>query len=182
MRLQDRGAASRLRRLSGDYRSLVPSPDVHAAIARLTFDYARGIDDRDWVTFRSVFADTCEVDFRSWSGAPAATMASDVWVHAVRSVMGGFDATQHLMTNLRLEPVASGVVVGINEAQAQHWFEADTMTSFGRPAEPAWCTLGGTFTNQYADTGDGWRIAACRFTLRWRTGDDSLFALARQRQ
>jgi hypothetical protein len=158
--------------------------ELHATVERLTFDYARGIDDRDWVTFRSVFDETCEVDFHSWSGAPSATMPSDVWVQAVRSVTGAFDATQHLMTNLRLDidnAAEPRVAVGVNEVQAQHWFAADTMASFDRPAEPAWCTLGGVFTNRYVFTPAGWRIAACRFRLRWRTGDETLFALARQR-
>jgi SnoaL-like domain len=169
--------------------------DVPAAIARLTFDYARGIDDRDWTTFRSVFADACEVDFQSWSGAPPSVMASDVWVQAVRSVTGAFDATQHLMTNHRIvddhdhdhdDDAAAigvtGVVIGVNEVQVQHWFDADSMASFDRPAEPACCTLGGFFTNRYVRTDAGWRIAACRFTLRWRTGDETLFVLARHRR
>jgi hypothetical protein len=164
----------------------VHSPDVHSAIERLTFDYARGIDDRDWVTFRSVFTDICEFDFRSWSGAPSTSMASDVWVQAVRSVTGAFDATQHLMSNLRLDAASESldgarVIIGTNEVQAQHWFDGATMAAFDRSAEPAWCTLGGVFTNRYVRTEDEWRIAACRFTLRWRTGDETLFALARQR-
>ena len=169
-----------------DASSHLHSHDVHAAIARLTFDYARGIDDRDWSTFRSVFTDRCEVDFHSWSGAPATTMDSDVWVQAVRSVTGAFDATQHLMTNLRIGPAGvpgdAAAVIGINEVQAQHWFDGDTMATFDRPAEPSSCTLGGVFTNRYVQTEGGWRMAACRFTLRWRTGDETLFALARQRR
>lgn len=156
---------------------------AHSAITQLTVDYARGIDDRDWVMFRSVFADACAVDFSSWSGAPAATMASDLWVQAVRSITGAFDATQHLMTNLVLQTTAEpGEVLGVNEVQAQHWFDAPTMAGFDRPAEPACCTLGGKFTNRYIQTDDGWRIASCRFTLRWRMGDETLFALARQRR
>lgn len=159
-------------------------------------DYAQGIDDRDWVMFRSVFADACDVDFSSWSGAPAATIASDLWVQAVRSVTGAFDATQHLITNLSIDGVPNDLdadvdnaedlgrhsVVGVNEVQAQHWFDARTMASFDRPAEPACCTLGGKFTNRYILTSDGWRIASCRFTLRWRMGDETLFALARHRR
>ena len=135
-----------------------------SAIDRLVVDYARGIDDRDWVTFRTVFADVCEVDFRSWSGAAPATMDSDLWVQATRSVLGGFDATQHLMTNLRIGTVersAAGVptVLATNEVQAQHWFDGDTMAGFDRPAEPAWCTLGGMFTNRYEamPLDEGWR-------------------------
>jgi hypothetical protein len=104
----------------------------------------------------------------------------------VRSVTGAFDATQHLMSNLRLDAApddlnGARVIIGTNEVQAQHWFDASTMADFDRAAEPAWCTLGGVFTNRYVQGDDGWRIAACRFTLRWRTGDETLFALARQR-
>jgi hypothetical protein len=163
--------------------------EVWSAIDRLVVDYARGIDDRDWVLFRTVFADECDVDFRSWSGVAPATIDSDLWVKATRRVLGAFDATQHLMTNLRIGPMersAEGVpwVVATNEVQAQHWFDGDTMAGFDRPAEPAWCTLGGVFTNRYeARPLDGrwrWTIAGCRFHLRWRTGDESLFALARQ--
>jgi hypothetical protein len=175
---------------------------IAAAIARLSYEYARSIDDRDWPAFRSVFTDVCDIDFRSWSGAPAASMPSDVWVQAVRSVTGAFDATQHLMTNLRLDQITGSAadvrddgtadgagtdadepatVLGVNEVQAQHWFSGDSMASFGRQAEPAWCTLGGFFTNRYVLVDGAWRIAACRFTLRWCTGDESLFALARQR-
>ncbi|MGD9998045.1 MAG: nuclear transport factor 2 family protein [Ilumatobacteraceae bacterium] len=162
----------------------MPSRDVHAAISRVTFEYARAIDDRDWDGLRAVFTDICEVDFRSWSGAPAATMASDVWVQALRSVTGAFDATQHLMTNLRIEEAtdeAETAVVGINEVHAQHWFSGESMAGFGRGPDPAHCTLGGYFTNRYVLVDDSFRITGCRFTLRWRTGDESLFALARQR-
>jgi hypothetical protein len=172
----------------------VQSRDVHAAISRVIFDYAHAIDDRDWTALRAVFTDTCEVDFRSWSGAPAATMASDVWVQALRSVTGAFDATQHLMTNVRVDgPGADDDaedddehehetwVTSTNEVHAQHWFSADSMAGFGRDAEPAHCTLGGSFTNRYVLVDETWRITSCRFSLRWRTGDESLFALARQR-
>lgn len=171
---------------------LAPSAaDVRVSIDRLVVDYARGIDDRDWQLFRTVFAATCDVDFRSWSGAAPATMDADLWVQAMRSVLGGFDATQHLVTNLRVgeldwTPAGLATVVATHEVQAQHWFDGDTMAGFDRPNEPAWCTLGGQFTNRYAAVpeGDGWRwtIAACRFGLRWRIGDESLFDLARRRR
>jgi hypothetical protein len=111
-------------------------------------------------------------------------------------VTGAFDATQHLMTNLRLDEPDAGAepdadahpdadaaptVVGVNEVHAQHWFSGESMAAFGRPAEPAHCTLGGFFTNRYVLLDGAWRISSCRFTLRWRTGDETLFALARQR-
>ncbi len=157
------------------------SPADRQAVVDLSLAYAAGIDHRDWALYRSIFADVCEFDFSSWSGRPPAAMPADAWVEAVRSVNGNFDATQHLMTNHRLEQVDADTIVGVNEMQAQHWFCADSMIVFGRDAEPAWCLLGGHYTNRYVRTAGGWRIGACQLTVRWRTGDESIFAFARQR-
>ena len=104
----------------------------------------------------------------------------DEWVEAVRSVNGNFDATQHIMTNHRLTATEPGAVVGVHEVQAQHWFSAATMVRFGREATDAWCVLGGHYTNRYVRTPSGWKIASCQLTVRWRTGDESIFAFARR--
>lgn len=156
-------------------------PADRQSLVELSLAYAAGIDLRDWALYRSIFTDVCEYDFSSWSGRPAAAMPAELWVEAVRSVNGSFDATQHLMTNHRFAPLDAATVEGTNELQAQHWFSSDTMASFGRPPEAAWCLLGGHYTNRYVRTTGGWRIASCRLTVRWRTGDESIFALARAR-
>jgi hypothetical protein len=180
---------------SGRYRALVASiapldPADADAIVQLSYAYAAGIDHRDWALYRSIFTDSCEFDFSSWSGRPAAVLAADDWVAAVRSTNGSFDATQHLMSNHRIHLVDDHTAVGVNELQAQHFFTGETMAAFGRPAESVWCLLGGHYTNRYVRTGlheptsdvwQGWRIAACRLTVRWRTGDESVFPLARSR-
>ena len=153
----------------------------HAEILQVSYRYAAGIDHRDWELFRSVFGEVCTVDFSSWSGRPAAEMPADEWVAAVRSVNGNFDATQHLMTNHRLETIDRDSVVGVNELQAQHWFSAASMAEFGRSDGAAWCMLGGQYTNLYLRTGDGWKIASCELTVRWRTVDESIFTFARRR-
>ncbi len=156
-------------------------PADTAAIVQLSFAYAAGIDHRDWTLYRSIFTDPCEFDFSSWSGRPPAVIPADDWVAAVRGTNGSFDATQHLMSNHRIDMIDERTAIGVNELQAQHFFTADTMAAFGRPAQDAWCLLGGHYTNRYTRTDAGWRIAACRLTVRWRTGDESIFPLARSR-
>ncbi|MFN8023278.1 MAG: nuclear transport factor 2 family protein [Acidimicrobiales bacterium] len=160
---------------------LALDPADRQTLVELSFSYAAGIDHRDWGLYRRIFTDSCEIDFSSWSGRAPATMSADDWVDAVRRVNGYFDATQHLMSNHRFDLVDPDTVVGTNEVQAQHWFGADSMSLFGRAAEPAWCLLGGHYTNRYERGPSGWRIAACRLTVRWRTGDETIFAFARQR-
>jgi SnoaL-like domain len=156
-------------------------PADRIELIQLSYGYAAGIDHRDWELYRSIFTDLCTFDFSSWSGRPATEMPADEWVEAVRSVNGNFDATQHIMTNHRFETVDDDTVVGTNELQAQHWFTAESMATFGREEEPAWCLLGGHYTNRYVRTAEGWRIGACQLTVRWRTGDESIFTFARRR-
>lgn len=152
-----------------------------AAVVQVSYRYAAGIDHRDWDRYRSVFSDECEFDFSSWSGAPAATMPAGDWVAAVRSVNGNFDATQHTMTNHVVDFIDHDTAIGTNEVQAQHWFSGTTMKGFGRAGNAAWCLLGGHYTNTYQRDGTTWRISRCRLTVRWRLGDESIFALARHR-
>ena len=74
--------------------------DDHQRICETIYQYAYGIDDRDWDLYRSIFADEVAIDFTSYRpGRPAATMSADVWVGAVRSQMTGLAATHHAMTN-----------------------------------------------------------------------------------
>jgi hypothetical protein len=152
--------------------------DRHHIVA-VSLGYAAGIDHRDWARYRDCFTDVCEFDFSSWSGRPAGPMSADDWVAAVRRVNGAFDATQHLMSNHDVCFDGPDEAVGVNELQAQHWYSAESMARFGRPAEPAWCLLGGHYTNRYVRSGDDgrWRITACTLTVRWHTGDRTIFTL-----
>lgn len=152
-----------------------------AAIVQVTYRYASGIDHRDWDRFRQVFTDVCDFDFSSWSGALPAVMPSDDWVAAARRVNGNFDATQHVMTNHVVEFFDSDTALGTHEVQAQHWFSPKTMHGFGYPQEAGWCQIGGHFANRYVREGGRWKIAACKLTVRWRLGDERIFALARDR-
>lgn len=170
--------------MSGAERTI--DVETRFAIVDVSHAYARGIDHRDWDLYRRVFTDECWFDFSSWSGTPGAAMAADQWVDAVRRINGSFDATQHVMTNHHPVRVDAETIECVNEMRAQHWFGAETMASFGRPAEPAWCVIGGHYTNRYVRTNDtvfcdGWKIGATTLTVRWRDGDESIFALARRR-
>jgi len=154
-----------------------------AAIVAVSISYAAGIDHRDWDRYRDIFTDRCEFDFSSFSGNPASFMTNQQWADNVRSLNGNFDATQHIMTNHDITFTGEHAAVGINELQAQHFFTAATMESFGREPVAAWCLLGGHYTNTYVrrDNGTPWQITRCQLEGRWRTGDETIFALARQR-
>jgi hypothetical protein len=152
-------------------------------IAEVAVRYASGIDRRDWALYRSCFTDPCEFDFSSWSGRPAGALAADAWVDAVRRTNGSFDATQHLLGNLVLcfDPHDADRASYEIELQAQHFFLSDTLAARGWDRDTVnWCLLGGHYSNQVVRTTSGWRIARCKLTVRWRTGNEAIFALARK--
>lgn len=150
------------------------------AIVDLVIQYATGVDRRDWALYEACFTDPCEIDFSSWNGRPAATMPAGEWARKVRSTNGNFDATQHLSTNHVVSFDSADTATCVSYMQAQHWFSAERLQRLGgRAGEPRWCTLGGYYTNSVVRTAAGWRIARCRLTVTWVTGDPSVFDLAR---
>ena len=153
------------------------------AIGALAIAYASGIDRRDWDLYRSCFADPCHFDFSSWSGRPGGPLAADAWVDNVRRTNGSFDATQHLLGNLVLafDPADPDAATYEIELQAQHFFRPETLAAHGwAPDTVNWCLLGGHYSNRIARTADGWRMVHCQLTVRWRTGNEDIFRLARQ--
>lgn len=161
------------------------NPQDRLAIVDVVVQYATGVDRRDWDLYAACFTDPCEFDFSSWSGAPATTMTPTEWATRVRSVNGNFDTTQHLSTNHVVTFHDTGdhgadEATCVSEMHAQHWFSATRLTALGHPSdEPRWCTLGGHYTNSLVRTAVGWQIRRCQLTVRWTTGDPSIFAIAR---
>ncbi len=150
------------------------------AIVDLVIQYATGVDRRDWALYEECFTDPCEFDFSSWNGRPAATMGAGEWAGKVRSTNGNFDATQHLSTNHVVTFDTPDTATCVSYVQAQHWFSAERLQRLGHAVdEPRWCTVGGYYTNSVVRTDAGWRIARCRLTVTWVTGDRSVFDIAR---
>ncbi len=151
------------------------------AIVDVSHDYAGGIDHRDWQRFARCFTDPFTMDSSSFSGFPARQFDRHTWAESVRVVNGAFDATQHMMTNHSVEFIGPDEAVCVNEVRAHHWFSAESMESFGLEPEQAVATLVGHYTNTMLRQGRAWRISHCCLTVRYRFGDERVWALARQR-
>ena len=153
------------------------------AIHELALRYASGIDRRDWAAYRSCFTDPCHFDFSSWTGRPGGPLPAEVWTDNVRRTNGSFDATQHLLGNfvLRFDPGDRDRARYEIELQAQHFFRPETLAAHGWAAGTVhWCLLGGHYTNEVVRGTGGWQIARCQLTVRWRTGNEGIFALAHE--
>lgn len=143
-------------------------------VTRTLYDFAFGIDSRDYDLFRSVFTDRVELDYSSYHGGPARTMDADDWVAACASLFDGLQATQHSMSN---------PVVDLDGDRARCRMYMQAVHVLPNPDGDAEFTIGGYYDDRLVRTGDGrrsgWRIEAVQLTVWWRRGNPDIMRLAR---
>jgi 3-phenylpropionate/cinnamic acid dioxygenase small subunit len=138
-----------------------------AEISDVQLRYATGTDTRNWELFRTCFADEIEVDFSSGFGSPAVRLKADEWVEMTKPVMAGLKATQHAITNHVITFQDDDHATCVAYVQARHHSPNTTGDSDQ--------TVYGYYTNQFERTSQGWRIAKCKLTVSWMTGNYGLF-------
>lgn len=147
---------------------LIDRAEIHDALMK----YSTGIDCRQWDVYRSLFTDEVDVDFSSWSGDPGGTMKADDWVAGVRSVLSGFDGTQHMLTNIVITVDGDEAVV-VPYMQAHHYINID--------GEHHLHSIGGHYCHVMIRTENGWKSRSCTLTVTWEKGDRGLFETAIRR-
>lgn len=126
-------------------------------------------DQREWARLEAVFADEVTLDYTSLNGGDPAVLTPAQIIEAWSATLGGFDATQHLITN-HLVDIDGDSAVCTAAFQATH--------RLANPhGSPLW-TLGGTYRFGLVRTGGGWRIASVVMTATWADGNQNLPALA----
>ena len=143
------------------------------AVAETVYRYAEGIDTKDFVLYRSIFADEVAVDFSSYSGRDASTVTGDQWVAGVVPLFTGLHATQHSMTNPRVE-IDGDTATCRMYMQAHHVYEPDDADS--------WFTIGGYYDDALRRDPAGpagWLLTAVTLTVLWRRGDAGIMEPAR---
>lgn len=151
-----------------------------AAIERIVYSYATGIDSKDWALWRSIYADEVSVLFRpiqdsGFQGSRGdvqewTTMPADEWVSSCRVLFTGLRATQHTMSN----PI---IDIDGDEATCTMYMQA---THF-LPDETEPYTIGGYYVDQLVRTDEGWRIRSVNLNVSWHTGDPGLLLRGRAR-
>jgi hypothetical protein len=156
---------------------MAPSDDVkflldRAAISDVQLRYATGVDMRDWALYRSCFTDEIETDFTSVMGGEPRRMKADQWIEMVRRTIGGFVATQHMITN-HVITIEGDDATCVAYVQARHHLPNETGASDQ--------VMFGYYTNRFVRTAAGWMIRACKLTVTWNNGNWHVFELARRR-
>jgi hypothetical protein len=126
-------------------------------------------DQREWDLLPEIFADQVRLDYTSLNGGEPADLTPDQIVAAWSGVLGGFEATQHLITN-HLVTLSGETAVCTAAFQATHRLA----NPFGGPL---W-TLGGTYRFDLRRTDGIWRITGVVMTATWADGNKDLLALA----
>jgi hypothetical protein len=141
--------------------------DVTSVCATL-YEFAQGIDTRDWELLQSVFTDPFEYDYTSHRADAAGVLRPAEWVAARRARFATMRATQHTMTNPR-------VVVDGDRAHCRMYVEAWHLAEVD--GVESWCTIGGEYHDDLIRDGDRWRISLLRLERRWTVGNPAVLNL-----
>ncbi len=141
-------------------------------IVRRRYEYALGVDTRDWALYRSIFTDEITMDFSDFSGVPEATQPADEWVAGIKPLFSGLHATQHTMTNPIVD-VDGETAMCTMYMQAVHFLDNDQGDHV--------FTLGGYYRDSLVKRNGRWLIAGVCLTVLWSTGNRHIMTLAAQR-
>jgi SnoaL-like domain len=134
----------------------------HDRIVETLYRFAQGIDTRDWQLLESVFTDPFEYDYTSHRPASAGVIQPGEWVDQRRRRFQTMTATQHTMTNPRVQ-IAGDTARCRMYVEAWHLAEIDGTSHF--------CTIGGEYHDDLLRRGDQWLIAKLRLERRWTVGN-----------
>lgn len=138
-------------------------------ITRRRYEYALGIDTRDFELLRSIFTDDITMDFEDYNGQPARTMKADDWVAGCRVLFTGLDATQHVMTNPMVE-------VDGDRARCRMYMKAEHFLRNDQGNVDF--ALGGYYTDSLVRVADRWLIDGVTLKIFWNRGNRHIMELA----
>jgi hypothetical protein len=143
-----------------------------AGICRTLYQFAAGIDLRDWHLYRSVFTDEIDVDYSSYRRGSAARMKADAWVARAKALFTGLEASQHCLYNPRID-IDGDSATCVIYVRAEHFLTNDLGDN--------WFTLGGYYTDRLVRVSGGWKIAAKKLTVTWNRGNRHVLTLGAER-
>lgn len=133
-----------------------------AELSDVLNNYAAGVDQRDWVLFRSCFTDDLEADFTGVLPGKVCHGA-DKWVAAAARLIEPLTATQHIITNHSHD-------IDGNTAKSRSYLQAQHMRKQADGRELHYL-IGGYYTYDMVRSDKGWKIRKYSLTQTWCSGD-----------
>ncbi len=148
------------------------SGDDRAELTELMHRFAAGIDECDWVKYRSVFTEVIDLDYSSWRPDSVGRWRADDWVARGLHIFPGLTFSRHTLTNHVVAVEGDTAIVRVNVCAEHVIVDGDRTDVF---------TLNGYYDDRCVRTDDGWRISSKRLIVQWCTGDDHVMSRARER-
>ena len=139
------------------------------AIIQFINHFGIAIDLRDWKSFHGLFAETVDFDYSS-IGEVAATLHPDDITNTARKDLGGFQTTQHVITNHVIQ------LDGDNATCQAHVRAMHFLPSEGE----SMLEMGGYYEAKLVRIAQDWKIKSWKFTILWSRGNEELFELSKK--
>ena len=144
-----------------------------SALRDLIHRYAFGLDTKDWVLWRSVFADEVVMDMSDYQPEPPPRAApADLVVKNAAVLFAGLERSQHLMGSHRYKIDGDRATITAH-MRAEHWLDT------GKGGDRY--TMFGTYTDDAIRTTDGWKLIRVKLALLREEGNRSLMREAVRR-
>ena len=147
-------------------------------IVDLTLRMIEHVDLLQWDRLHSCLTEDLSVNYSYVLGNGLTELTAEEFIEQWQRTLGGFEATQHMVTNHRVAFEDSEGMTGDTARctayfQAQHFYPDDCGGSI-------W-TLGGHYDFETVREDDGWRISELAMTGLWATGNRHLLQIAADR-
>lgn len=136
--------------------SSIASANDRIEIIELINQFGMFIDLREWESFGNLFADSVEFDYSSIGEVAGSLKPQDI-VNNARNDLGGFQATQHMITNHHIKFANNNDATCQAHVRAFHYL----------PGEPGKDILemGGYYTAGLIRTDSTWKIKRWKFNV-----------------
>lgn len=143
------------------------------ALDELIFRTMHALDDCDWRAYRDSFVEDVVFDFREHGAAPPEARQLIVGLETIvalqKSVIEGFDITQHHVTNM-LHAIDGDSATTDCYLYAEHFLNTDRGDRS--------VSLGGRYEVRSHRHAAGWKVHRWRFHSPWLRGNPMLYQLA----
>jgi hypothetical protein len=147
---------------------------VYEEACKVKYNYAFGVDLRDWDLYRSVLAEHLLIDFRGIGYRDVMHLTADEWIVEVRKLMDGLDASHHQMSGCVVDPDGETGLAMRTYVTAQHVLrtagEADRFYQ-----------IGGWYDDRLRRVNGTWRLTQVAFNQTWAWGDSLVMKDAARR-
>lgn len=139
-------------------------------ITQLLNTFGTSIDQREWNTYETLFADEVDFDYSEIEG-PKGVFTPKKIRGSAEEWLGAFVATQHVITNH---------IISIEGDEARCSTHVRAMHLQPNPQGEAFLEIGGHYAGTLVRVKSEWKIKSWKFDMFWSRGNVQLFELAQK--